>query len=164
MFHGNLPPSFRHVTYSVANSSHSLRILSLRSKFHSVSFVPRTAALCIFFPIAIILTCLSLKLTVTCVIFNVTFYPEKPRPLYIVNLALKKRLGINNLCEMINVINKSGEMLENHNKSIFLAMKMRAKKNKCKVHRTIRLMSKISKLIIRILMNRAHSKFRLTIE
>ena len=71
--------------------------------------------------------------------------------------------GIEKVTEVINEIYNTGEIPEDLSKSIFIALPKRAGANECELHRTISLMSHITKLTLRIIMNRARSRIRLEI-
>ena len=68
--------------------------------------------------------------------------------------------GIKKITELINEIYNSGEIPEELSRSIFIALPKKPGANECGLHRTISLMSHITKLLIRILMNRARSRIR----
>ncbi|MGX9987587.1 reverse transcriptase domain-containing protein [Soonwooa purpurea] len=68
--------------------------------------------------------------------------------------------GIEKLTEITNGIYNSGEIPEDLSRSIFIALPKKPGANECELHRTISLMSHMTKLIIRILMNRARSRIR----
>ena len=61
--------------------------------------------------------------------------------------------GIEKVTEVNNKIYNTGEIPEDLSKSIFIALPKRAGANECELHRTISLMSHITKLILRIIMN-----------
>ena len=64
------------------------------------------------------------------------------------------------MTKVINEVSNTDEIPEDLSKSIFIALPKRAGANECELHRTIRLMSHITKFTLRIIMNRARSSIR----
>ena len=62
-------------------------------------------------------------------------------------------IGIEKVTEVINEIYNTGEIPVDLSKSIFIALLKRAGANECELHRTISLLSHITKLTLRIAMN-----------
>lgn len=68
--------------------------------------------------------------------------------------------SIDKITEIISDIYNSGYIEEDLSRSIFIAMPKKQSANECELHRTISSMSHVTKLIIRILMNRVCSRIR----
>ena len=88
---------------------------------------------------------------------NKTAGPDK---IVIEMVTALEDFGIEKVTEVINEIYNTGEIPEDLSKSIFIALPKRAGANECELHRTISLMSHITKLTLRITMNRARSRIR----
>ena len=66
-----------------------------------------------------------------------------------------EEFGIEKLTEIINEIYEKGEIPTDLSRSIFIALPKRPRAIECELHRTISLMSHITKIILRIIMLRA---------
>ncbi|XP_037779155.1 uncharacterized protein LOC119575579 [Penaeus monodon] len=72
----------------------------------------------------------------------------------------QEEFGIEKLTDVINEIYDSGEFPEVLSKSIFIALPKKPGAIECELHRTISLMSQITKIILKVIMARARSKLR----
>ena len=68
--------------------------------------------------------------------------------------------GIEKLTKVLNVVYDSGEIPEDLSKSIFIALPKKPGAIECELHRTISLMSHVTKILLRILMMRARCRIR----
>ena len=68
--------------------------------------------------------------------------------------------GINHITEILNLVYDNGEMLEDMCRSIFIMLPKKMGATECGMHRTISLMSHLSKLLLRIVMQRIRTKIR----
>ena len=68
--------------------------------------------------------------------------------------------GFSKVTDIINEIYDTGEIPEDLCRSIFIALPKKPGAVECELHRTISLMSHITKLILRIIMERVHSRIR----
>ncbi|XP_037794114.1 uncharacterized protein LOC119589587 [Penaeus monodon] len=71
-----------------------------------------------------------------------------------------EEFGIEKLTDVINEIYDSGEFPEELSKSIFIALPKKPGAIECELHRTISLMSQITKIILKVIMARARNKLR----
>ena len=72
--------------------------------------------------------------------------------------------GVSKVTDIINEIYDASEILDDLYRSIFIALHKKPARVKCKLHRTISLISPITKLILRIIMERVCSRIRLEIK
>lgn len=79
-------------------------------------------------------------------------------------LSALGNFGIDKITEVIHKIDNSGDILEDFTKYIFVILPKRPGENKCKHHQTISLTRHVTKLMMRILMNRSQSRMRPEIE
>ena len=68
--------------------------------------------------------------------------------------------GIDKLTDIVNEIYDTGVIPEDLSRSIFIALPKKPGATECELHRTISLMSHMTKLILRIIMMRARSRIR----
>ena len=68
--------------------------------------------------------------------------------------------GIDKLTDIVNGIYDTGVIPEDLSRSIFIALPKKPGATECELHRTISLMSHMTKLILRIIMMRARSRIR----
>ncbi|XP_071943835.1 uncharacterized protein [Antedon mediterranea] len=68
--------------------------------------------------------------------------------------------GVEKLTEVINKIYEDGSFPEDLSKSIFIALPKKPGAVECEKHRTISLMSHVTKIILRILLMRARSRLK----
>ena len=68
-------------------------------------------------------------------------------------------LGLQKLTELLNEIYDTGVIPEDMSKSVFICLPKKPGATTCELHRTISLMSHITKVLMRILMNRARGKW-----
>jgi len=69
-------------------------------------------------------------------------------------------LGIEKVTELANIMYESGNIPDDLCKSIFIALPKKSDTIECEPHRTIGLMSRVTKLILRVLLARARRKIR----
>ena len=69
-------------------------------------------------------------------------------------------LGIHVLTEFANKISDAGRFPDDLSKSIFIAIPKKIGTTECELHRTISLMSHVTKMILRVVMLRARNKIR----
>ena len=69
-----------------------------------------------------------------------------------------EEFGISTVTKLLNNIYNSGSIPADMTKSIFIALPKTANANECESHRTISLMSHITKLLLRIIMMRVRNK------
>ena len=74
-----------------------------------------------------------------------------------------EKYGVSNVTDIINEIYDTGEIPEDLCRSIFTALPKKPGAVECELHRTIGLMNNITKLILRIIMERVCSRIRLEI-
>ena len=67
--------------------------------------------------------------------------------------------GVSKVADIINEIYDTGEIIDLY-RSIFIALPKKPGTIECELHRTISLMSHITKLILRIIMERVCSRIR----
>ena len=68
--------------------------------------------------------------------------------------------GVDKLTTVLNEIYNSGDIPEDLTKSIFITLPKKPGAIECELHRTISLMSHVTKIIMRILMQRARNKIQ----
>ena len=71
-----------------------------------------------------------------------------------------EELGINTLTHLLNDIYNTGNIPDEMKKSIFIALPKKAAATECENHRTISLMSHITKILLRIVMLRIRNKIK----
>ena len=71
-----------------------------------------------------------------------------------------REFGIEKLTLILNEIYDSGEFPEDLSKSIFITLPKKPGAIECELHRTISLMSHTTKILLRVLMNRARNKLK----
>ena len=76
-------------------------------------------------------------------------------------LATAGEVGIERTTELANIMYESGKLPDELCKSIFIAIPKKAGTTDCEAHRTISLISQFTKVVLRVLLIRARSKFRL---
>ena len=69
-----------------------------------------------------------------------------------------ENLGIHVITKLANMIYDAGIFLDELSKSIFIAMPNKTGTTECELHRTISLMSHVTKIIPRVVLSRAKSK------
>jgi hypothetical protein len=73
-------------------------------------------------------------------------------------------LGLDVMTKLINKIYDTGEIPEDLTKSIFIALPKKSGTTECELHRTISLMSHVTKILLKILMMHMKNKIRPEIE
>ncbi|GFN76223.1 endonuclease-reverse transcriptase [Plakobranchus ocellatus] len=68
--------------------------------------------------------------------------------------------GINKITELLDEIYETGEIPKEMLKSIFIALPKKDGATECELHRTISLMSQVTKILLRIVMMRVRNKIR----
>ena len=68
--------------------------------------------------------------------------------------------GVSKVTDIINEIYDTGKIPEHLCRSIFITLPKKPGSVECELHRAISLMSHITKLILRIIMERVHSRIR----
>ena len=79
-------------------------------------------------------------------------------------LTAIEEFGVQKLADLINKIYESGETLDDLSKSVFVALPEKSGAIECELHRTISLMSHITKLVLKIIMVKTRSRIRPKIE
>ena len=69
-------------------------------------------------------------------------------------------LGVDVMTKLINKIYDTGEIPEELTKSIFIALPKKSGATECELHRTISLMSHVTKILLKILMMRMKKRIR----
>ena len=69
-----------------------------------------------------------------------------------------EEFGVEKLTELLNEVYDTGDIPEDMSKSIFIALPKKPGATECGMHRTISLMSHITKILLKILLNRVKNK------
>ena len=69
-------------------------------------------------------------------------------------------VGIMEVTKQLNIIYDTGELPHDVTKSVFVAIPKKAGTTECEQHRTISLMSHLTKVLLRVLMCRMRNKIR----
>ena len=83
-----------------------------------------------------------------------------PDEIVIEMLTALEEFGIEKLTDLVNEIYDSGDIPEDLSKSIFITLPKKPGAVECELHRTTSLMSHITKLLLRIVMQRARKRIK----
>jgi hypothetical protein len=83
-----------------------------------------------------------------------------PDEIVVEQIKCLDEFGFDKVTDILNEIYDSGEIPDELTKSIFIALPKKPGTIECELHRTISLMSHLTKLLLRILMMRARSKIK----
>ena len=86
-----------------------------------------------------------------------------PNNITIELLEALEEFGVDQITKFLNNIYDTGEIPEDLSKSIFITLPKKAGAIECELHRTISLMSHLTKIFLWIVMNRTRNKTRLEI-
>ena len=75
-------------------------------------------------------------------------------------LEALEEFGVDQIIKFLNKIYGTGQMPEDLSKSIFIALPKKAGAIECKLHRTISLMSHLTKILLTVIMNITRNKTR----
>ena len=73
-------------------------------------------------------------------------------------LTVLGELGIKEVTKLLNIIHVTGEIPTDLKKSVYMAIPKKVGRVECDQHRTISLMSHVTKVMLRVLMSRARNK------
>ena len=73
-------------------------------------------------------------------------------------LEAVEEFGVDQITKIFNNIYETGQIPEDLSKSIFIALPKKAGAIECELHRTISLMSHLTKILLRIILNRTRTK------
>ena len=76
------------------------------------------------------------------------------------NIEAPEELGISKITILLNEIYDTGRIPKDMLKSVFVALSKKAGATECELHRTISIMSHVTKILLRIIMMRVRNKIR----